>query len=354
MNLLEYQGKDYFRRYGIPIPKGELIFKHSAFSTLKPPLVLKAQVPQGERNKYGGIVFVDDKENFELEKNRLFSLNIKGAVPSVLLAEDKINFSEELYLSFSYDTDFRSPVLALSKKGGVGISQAQVFPVNLIYSLKEFYLRDILQRAGITPTKELVKIIFSLWEMFQKERMILSEINPLFKLENGSYIAGDAKVILDDNIIGPDFRPYLELDGDIAVIASGGGASLINLDALIRNGGKPANYVEYSGNPPAEAVKTLTKRILSKSNLKGCWVVGGTANFTDILETMLGFVQGLREIKPKPTYPIVIRRDGPRQKEAFEMLEKVSKEEGFDFHLFGPETSMAESAEKIAALSYGK
>ena len=163
---------------------------------------------------------------------------------------------------------------------------------------------------------------------------------------------------MDDEKLNPGERRFIELGGDIAILASGGGASLLNIDALLRFGGKPANYTEYSGNPPAELVKELTKRVLSASwrtkGLKGCWVIGGTANFTDIYETMRGFIEGLREIKPKPKYPIVIRRDGPRQEEAFLMLRELAQKEGFDFHLFGSETSMAESARIMVRNAYQK
>ncbi|TSC59347.1 MAG: hypothetical protein G01um1014107_358, partial [Parcubacteria group bacterium Gr01-1014_107] len=123
----------------------------------------------------------------------------------------------ELYVSFTYDTDYRGPVIALSRSGGTGVSQAGVFPIDLVYGLREFYLRDILLQTGLKPTSQLMKVIFSLWEMFQKERMILAEINPLFELADRSFVAGDAKVILDDNILNADSRPYLDLDGDIAV-----------------------------------------------------------------------------------------------------------------------------------------
>ena len=120
---------------------------------------------------------------------------------------------------------------------------------------------------------------------------------------------------------------------------------MLNIDILMRAGGKPANYVEYSGNPPAALVEELTKRVLAVSGIEGVWVVGGTANFTDLFETLSGFVAGLRAIQPKPLYPIIIRRDGPRQAEAKEMLERVAREEGFNLFVFGPETSMARSAE---------
>ncbi|MBI2065880.1 MAG: hypothetical protein HYT68_02330 [Candidatus Zambryskibacteria bacterium] len=175
----------------------------------------------------------------------------------------------------------------------------------------------------------LVKIIQKLWKLFISEYALIAEINPLFKVADGEFIAGDAKVILDDEKLNPGERRFIELGGDIAILASGGGASLLNIDALLRFGGKPANYTEYSGNPPAELVKDLTKRVLDRRGLKGCWVIGGTANFTDIYETMRGFAEGLKEIKPKPKYPIVIRRDGPRQEEAFLMLRELAQEQAY-------------------------
>jgi succinyl-CoA synthetase beta subunit len=157
-------------------------------------------------------------------------------------------------------------------------------------------------------------------------------------------------VVTDDALSGSFERPFITLGGDIAVIASGGGASMLNIDILMRSGGKPANYVEYSGNPPAALVEELTMQVLFQPDLRGAWVIGGTANFTDIYETMSGFVAGLRKITPKPTYPIVIRRDGPRQEEARAMLQEVAKNEGFNMHVFGSEISMAESAKKLIAL----
>ena len=145
---------------------------------------------------------------------------------------------------------------------------------------------------------------------------------------------------------------YYDLDGDIAVLAAGGGGSLVNMDALLACGGKPANYTEHSGNPSREKLKKLTKIILAKPGLAGCWLVGGTANFTDIYETLAGFVEGLREIKPKPTYPIVIRRGGPRDTEAFAMLADVAKSDGYDFHVYGRETPMTATARMMVDLAY--
>ena len=123
------------------------------------------------------------------------------------------------------------------------------------------------------------------------------------------------------------------------------------MEALIGGGGKAANYTEYSGNPPGEKVEKLTKVTLSREGLCGCLVAGAVANFTDIYETLSGFVRGLKSIKPQPTYPIVIRRGGPRQEQAYKMLEKVRVKDGFDIHLFGPETPISVACQQMVELS---
>lgn len=354
MKLFEHQGKELFQKYGIATPKGVLISRGTIELPLSLPFMLKSQVLTGNRKAKGGIVLVEKEEDFETVKSGLFGTAIDGSFPEQLLAEEVIKPQEEFYVSFSYDSQARGPVLMLSLDGGSGVENAAIAPVDLSIGLPDFFIREALLKAGMPLHGALVKVIKSLWNLFSVEQVLVAEINPLFRVTDEIYIAGDAKVVQDDSIVNPGFRPYLELGGDIAVLASGGGASLINLDALIHFGGKPANYVEYSGNPPASVVDELTRRVFAKPGLKGAWVVGGTANFTDIYETMLGFVEGLKKIQPKPAYPIVIRRDGPRQKEAFEMLRQVAEKEGYDFHLFGPETPMSESAKKIVELAYNK
>ncbi|MDO8599634.1 MAG: ATP citrate lyase citrate-binding domain-containing protein, partial [bacterium] len=100
-------------------------------------------------------------------------------------------------------------------------------------------------------------------------------------------------------------------------------------------------------------VRDLTVRVLSQPHIRGCWVIGGTANFTDIAATMEGFVAGLRLVQPKPTYPIVVRRDGPRQREAFAMLAEVVQRERYQLYTFGSETPMEETARLMVKLAYG-
>lgn len=354
MNLLEHEGKELLKKYGIQVPSGALATGRNLPAELagRFPLVLKSQVPVGDRGRKGGIAIANTKKEFIAALTRIKKTAIDGHLPQAILVEEAIQNAAERYISFSFSTSTRTPVLAISAKGGSGTSKATVIPIQAGQILAPYIARDAIAQAKLVPTPALVQLVVRLSKLFFTEKALLAEINPLFELLDGSFVAGDAKVILDDAIARPDFRPYANLGGDIAILASGGGASMINLDTLMKAGGKPANYVEYSGNPKSDVVKKLTQEVLSQKGLKGCWVVGGTANFTDIYETMVGFIEGLRLVRPKPTYPIVIRRDGPRQKEAFEMLKKVQEEEKFNLHLFGPETSMSASAKEIIQLSY--
>jgi succinyl-CoA synthetase beta subunit len=185
-----------------------------------------------------------------------------------------------------------------------------------------------------------------LWKLFNDEKATVAEINPILKTKSGELFAGDSKVDMGKR------RTVEQMGGDIAVIASGGGASLINMDALLLAGGKPANYTEYSGNPPKEVVTDLTKQVFAQPGIKACWVIGGTANFTDIYETMSGFVEGLRQVSPKPTFPFVIRRGGPRTAEAIAMLKEFAVKEGFEFYIYGSETPMIKTAQYVVDLAY--
>lgn len=350
MKLYEYQGKDLFQKYGIDVPSNEIVFPGTMSTKLAFPIFLKSQVLSGDRMKKGGVLRLENVQNFYSTAKTLFGTRIDGELPQKLLAEEAISSVAEYYVSISYSTRTRTPALALSPLGGSGIRVAHVTPLLLSEELSPTRMREILTEAKLPVTDDLLRVISKLWNMFREEGVLLAEINPLFLTETGRVVAGDAKVITDDVLSGMAERPYISLGGDIAVIASGGGASMLNIDILMRAGGKPANYVEYSGNPPASVVEELTKKVLAQEGLRGVWVVGGTANFTDIYETMSGFVAGLRSVLPKPAYPIVIRRDGPNQAEAKTMLEKVAREEGYNIHVYGAETSMAESVKKLVDL----
>ena len=349
MKLLEYQGKELLRRYGIAVPFARLITKDARAETpVFLPCVLKSQVPVSDRKKQGGILFASSNGEFASAQRELFEKRIGGFLPEALLVEERIAPQRELYVSISYGSE--GPLLALSGFGGSGITQAATFSVSVLSGPTKEQRESMVAGLNVRDTAASMSVIEQLWNLFVGENALLAEINPLFELPGGALIAGDAKIVLDDNVVAPGLHPFVELRGDIAIIASGGGASMLCLDMLMKEGGKPANYVEYSGNPPASVVEELTYKVLSRENVRGCWVVGGTANFTDLYETLSGFAAGLQRVLPKPTYPIVIRRDGPRRKEAFEMLATFKERENYNMHLYGPETSMADSARHLLRL----
>ncbi len=361
MKLYEFEAKNLLRSAGINVPKSSLLSNPDQKVKINGKYLGKAQVLFGGRGKKG-LISTDYKTLFA-----------KNNVDKVLV-EEFLECEQLFYLAITYSTKTRSPVILFSTNGGVDVEdnrEIEQFPIDL-----ENPTLPIINSAVDMVVKKL-------WNLFKQLDARLVEINPLGKIGE-NFVALDAKFILDDDALyrhpNLQFEPrsqlgikptqaeklaleidkqdhrgsagssYFDLSGDIAVIAAGGGGSVVNMDALIALGGKPANYTEHSGNPPAEKVEKLTKIVLSRPGLNGLWFVGATANFTDMVETLSGFINGLRTIKPKPKYPIVIRRGGPRWKEAEKMLLLIKEKERFDFHIFGPETPMTSTAKIVVDL----
>lgn len=388
MKLFEFEGHKVLASAGINSPVfivcQTVAQVKAARAKLKFPVVAKVQVLSGGRGKAGGVrVCNREAQLLEFAKDFLGKDFAGEKVKYILLAQ-KVDFEAEYYISITYDTVARKPFVMFSEKGGMEIEE-------VAREDSESILKIYIDPTGGPAKGDFRKFplpldfIQKLWEAFSKNDCRLLEINPLVKTGDGKFLALDAKVILDDNglarhedfdfiskgavsaepserelaarkIDEGDYRgsagsAFLDLDGDIAILASGGGASLLVMDSVVAAGGKPANYTEYSGNPSREKVEKLTKIALSRPGLSGCLVAGAVANFTDIYETLSGFADGLKNIKPKVGYPIVIRRGGPRQQEAYKMLESLARREGFNIHLFGPETPISVAAKKMVELS---
>ena len=391
MKLYEFEGHSILKKGGIESPFfitcSNLAEIAQARKRLKFPIVAKVQVLSGKRGKAGAIKVCTTEAQLNLFAKQFLGKDFQGEEVMYITLAEKIEIDHEYYISITYDTTKKIPFLLFCEEGGVDIEEVQAKEPQKIVRV------DINPILG--PAKKDLEKIFPkdlnfsdfalrLWDVFWKFDLRLCEVNPLVQ-SGRKLIAVDAKVILDDsglvrhknidvlpkgavsavptqrelaakNIDAEDYRgsagsTFIEFDGNIAVLASGGGASLLVMDALLTFGAKPANYTEYSGNPPREKVEALTEITLEREDLCGCLVAGAYANFTDIYETLAGFADGLLKIKPKPTFPIIVRRGGPRQEEAYEMLEKFAKKEGFDFHLFGPDTPISVACKKMAELS---
>ncbi len=388
MKLYEFEGHKVLASAGINSPVfivcESLAQVKAARIKLKFPVVAKVQVLSGGRGKAGGVRVCSREAQLLEFAQEFLGKDFNGEKVKYIVLAQKVGFEAEYYISITYDTVLRKPFVMFSEKGGMEIEEvAREDPDSIL----KIYIDSTDGPAKGDFKKFPVPLDFmqKLWEAFSKNDCRLLEINPLAKTADGKFLALDAKVILDDNglarheefdfiakgaisaepaerelaakkIDEGDYRgsagsAFLDLDGDIAILASGGGASLLVMDSVVAGGGTPANYTEYSGNPSREKVERLTKIALSRPGLCGCLVAGAVANFTDIYETLSGFADGLKSVKPKVSYPIVIRRGGPRQQEAYKMLEVLAKREGFDIHLFGPETPISVAAKEMVKLS---
>ncbi len=392
MKLIEAEAKQLLREAGISVPPFLLLEKGAAWpKELAFPVMIKAQTLTGGRGKAGLVKEAADTKEAGHQLKAMWALN-QGHLHAfdVVLVEPKLAVLNEYYLSISFDTVSRGPVLVISKFGGMDIEvvskrqPASIIkvPIDPLVGVKSVDVAALLSKAGI---KAALADVFSIaiaraYDCFVKNDAELVEINPLVEVSTAgvtTLVAADAKITLDDTALfrhtftfprrtgfraltemekqarvidaeshrGVAGRTFLELDGDIAFMSSGGGASITCLDALITYGGKPANFVEYSGNPEREKVYKIAKLVLSKPGLRGLWVVGPTANFTDVYETLGGVMDAL--IEAKPTYPIVIRRAGPRDNEAKEMVLSLAKVHNLDITWFGEDMPMTESAKVL-------
>ena len=421
MKLYEYEGKMLLEKAGIAIPFGRVLqssagssdIVRNTFNELSQfidAFAVKAQVLAGSRGKAGGILFASSEQELQDAVAKLLGSELNGEVVEEILIERKLSIQDEYYVGIMFDTKLRSPVLIISKSGGIDIEETKkTHPEQVItepldylsaktYGLDPIQLSTLLMKAGFDASLHdpLTHMINKLFTCFVQNDLKMIEINPLVRTTKQSLttpvelVAADCVAIMDDNALyrqtqwnfpqrigvrkQPTFieqqarsidendhrgvagKTFIEFDGDIAVLASGGGCSITAMDALLSYGAKPANYTEYSGNPPIEKVEKLTRVTLSKPGLCGCWVVGGVANFTDIKETLQGFMNAV--IDMKPDYPILIRRGGPNDKEAFVMIKDLAKKHKLDITCYDETMPISESGkilvEKVKAYKQKK
>ncbi len=386
MKLYEFEGKQLLKEAGITVPSGYVIENAGEIQEPVGEVVIKAQTLEGKRGKAGLIKSAKTKEEIQTTTKQLLNKHHGFETVKKLLIETKCKIKNEFYLAITYDTKTRNPVIIASSHGGVDIEETKnihpskviVEQINILNGITEHEAKHILHKAGITNIN-MIQLLEKIYLTFINRDMKLLEINPLIETESHELIAADAKIILDDDALfrqniqfpqrvgigrekteaeiaankvneldhrGIAGKTYIELEGDVGILASGGGASITAVDALISYNQKPANYTEYSGNPSPEKVEALTRVVMSNPNLKGLFVVGAKANFTQIHETIAAIIKVIKEIKPE--YPIVFRRAGPGDKEAKELVEQTAKELCLDMEWYGDETPITVAAKRMA------
>jgi len=282
MKLFEYRGKELFEKYGILVPKGKLVTNEKDFSGLNFPFVLKAQVPIGGRGKAGGIKSVENLNDAREKLSQIMGMDIRGYKVRKVLAEEKIEVKKELYLSITLDRSKRMPLIMASGKGGMDIESVpdeKIFKewINPLIGIQPFHIRNIVSKLNLEKedSKEISKVISKIYNLFRNYDCELVEINPLIISQQGSVLALDSKVTINDDALyrHPDLVPehieltplekdakdkgiaFIQLEGNIGVIANGAGLTMATLDALTNYEGKGGVFLDLGGTDDPEKVK---------------------------------------------------------------------------------------------------
>ncbi len=282
MKLFEYRGKELFHKFDIAVPNGKLVRDKKDFRGLNFPLVLKAQVPIGGRGKAGGIKSADSLENAQKTLSEILGMDIRGHTVGKVLAEEKVDIKKELYVSVTLDRSKRMPLIMLSSEGGMDIESVpdnKIYKVwvNPLIGIQSFHLRYLLSQLTCDKSegKQIASVISKIYRLFRGYDCELVEINPLIIKSDGGVMALDSKVIINDDAMfrHPDIAPehveltplekdakdkgiaFIQLEGNIGVIANGAGLTMATLDALTHYKGKGGVFLDLGGTDDPEKVK---------------------------------------------------------------------------------------------------
>jgi succinyl-CoA synthetase beta subunit len=373
VKIHEYQAKDILARYGVPIQPGRVAYTPDEAAAiareLGGPVVVKAQVYVGGRGKAGGIQFGDTPDQARAAAAKVLGMDIKGLTVEKVLVVDKVDIKEEYYLGIILDRKTQSPVVMVSKEGGIDIEEVAAKtpekiiqqPIDMRWGLRPFEARNILARAGL-PHQVISKggaILSALAKAFIESDASLAEINPLVLTTSGQVQAADAKILIDDNGLfrqkeyaswaeSEESNPleyeakqagltYVKLDGNVGIIGNGAGLVMTTLDMVARVGGKPANFLDIGGGAKAEVMHKALTFVARDPQVKGILVniFGGITRGEEVAK---GVIMAQEEL-PKGM-PIVVRLSGTGAEEGKALLKDAGLDWGKD---------MREAAQKIVA-----
>jgi succinyl-CoA synthetase beta subunit len=343
MDLFEYQGKQYFARYGIPVSPGgvadtveEAVKQAEAVGY---PVVVKAQVQVGGRGKAGGIKLANNSEEVRTHAGNILGMDIRGHTVKRLWIERASDIAREYYASFTLDRGARKHLGMVSAKGGVDIEQVAAedpgaiarVHVDPVDGLSEIDARRLVEEAGLDPAAHTgaVDILTKLYRCFVEGDADLVEINPLIQTPDGRVHALDAKVSLDNNaeFRHPEWQAfkatevldereklarskglqYIGLSGSVGIIANGAGLAMSTLDVVNQVGGSPANFLDIGGGANAEVMANALEVINTDTNVRAILIniFGGITRGEEVAN---GIVEALGRVQIGS--PIVIRIDG--------------------------------------------
>ncbi len=375
MKLHEYQAKQVFAEYGIPIPRGRVASTASEAKSIAHELggrvVVKSQVLVGGRGKAGGIRLANSPTEAEEVATQILAMQVKGLPVRRVLVDEAAAIAEEIYLGVTNDRAARAPVMIASSEGGVEIEEvARTVPdrlfritVDPLLGLREYQARYLA--ASIELDRELwrdfIAIAQGLYEAFRESDATLAEINPLVITDNRRMLALDAKMVIDDNAL---FRhselaekrdydedmpaerearkyglSYVKLEGNIGCMVNGAGLAMATMDVIKLYGGEPANFLDIGGGAGSDKVAAALEIILADPNVQAVLfnIFGGITRCDEVAR---GILIALKEVSGD--VPMVVRLTGTNEAEGRRLLSEAKMTTA---------GSLSEAAEKAVALA---
>jgi len=377
VNIHEYQAKDIFRKYGIPIPPGEVATTPEEAEAIArkfgTTVVVKAQVHAGGRGKAGGVKLAKTPQEARNVAAQILKLTIKGLPVKKVLVTPAADIASEAYVGIIVDRASKRPVFMASPAGGIDIEEvAAKTPDKILrhavdprYGLQMFEAMQLafFLYSDMKQVRAAAKIFQQLYKAFFENGGSLAEINPLVTTPAGEIVALDAKMVIDDNEL--DRRPdiaalrdesaedqsevearkasltFIKLDGNVGCVVNGAGLAMATMDLVKYYGGEPANFLDIGGSSNPEKVVAALRIITSEPNVKAILfnIFGGITRTDDVAN---GIVTAIKQNPLK--VPLVIRLTGTNEEIALEIL----KENGLSAM-----TDMDEAVKKAVALATG-
>ena len=350
VKLAEWRGKEIFRRHGVPLPRGAVARSAAEAEALvrdgrvPMPCVVKAQVLAGGRGKGGAVRFANSIDEVRAAADTILGLDFKGEKVKELLLEEKLAIGRELYVAFTLDRSLRLPILIASADGGVEIetvddTRIDRQPIDPFPGLSGFEKRRAAKQLGLSgaAARSLERLLDSLWKVFVAEDAELVEVNPLAVVGDG-LVALDAKVIIEDDAafrhpeyaeIRDDRTPleeiarekeiaFVQLDGNIGVIANGAGLTMATLDVLKEFGGAPGVFLDLGGTDDPKKV-TEAFLLMAQARPKAVFLnIFGGVTRCDTVAT--GLVAAMGQVPEEHRFPLVARIRGNNETEGIAIL----------------------------------
>ena len=380
MRFYEFESRKIVEMAGIPVTKyGHVTSAEEAKAVaaeIGGPTVIKSQVLTGGRMKAGGVKFADTPEEAEAHAREILQLEIAGHMPKGVLVDPRAEVKQEYYASVVWDGTRKQPMLLFSDMGGIDIEEvAEQHPDHVgrghfsnLLPFSDFQAKQVIASVGVTgpALNRLTPILARLARLFQDYDMTLAEINPLAELEDGSFVALDAHMEMENEarprqqallkeleipdedtreahepsefeknvaaIDAADHRGVIQgkdtgFHGDLGLVIGAGGGSLTLTDAVRSQGGKPANYSEIGGNPSVAKACGLAKEVLKKDGVEKIAVMMSIVSNTRVDIVARGVIKACIEMEKDPGETIAIFRiPGAWEEEGFKILEKYGVE----------------------------